>query len=42
MSELSEIGDLFDATQRITETGEQIWTPIEEFEAKHMFHTIVL
>jgi serine/threonine protein kinase len=36
VSELSEIGDLFDATQRITETGEQIWALIEEFEAKHL------
>jgi serine/threonine protein kinase len=40
VSELSEIGDLFDATQRITETGERIWVPLEEFEAKHLIRGV--
>jgi serine/threonine protein kinase len=40
VSELSEIGDLFDATQRITGTGEQIWIPLEEFEAKHLIRGV--
>jgi serine/threonine protein kinase len=40
VSELSKIGDLFDATQYITETGEQIWVPLTEFEVKHLIRGV--
>ncbi len=40
MCELSEIGDLFDAKQRMTSSGHRIWDPFNESEARHIIHGI--
>lgn len=40
VSELTEIGDIFKATQRTDRNGDRIWVPFRELEAQHLIHGI--
>jgi serine/threonine protein kinase len=40
VGESPKFGHLFDASQYSIETGEQIWVPLTEFEAKHLIRGV--
>jgi serine/threonine protein kinase len=40
VSEFSEMGDLFEMTKQMTNTGEKVWVPLSELKARHLIRGI--